>query len=231
MDLLQVEGELTGRVRGLQVEEWSDLELLRIATQGFEVLNLKDSEGALASKLVEQSFGSPLIMQELCSELCEYNGIEKQVDGPELILRRPEWSSFFGKIAATIKPSLIESLKIGPTERRRRTQIAITGSDAYVDMCSALLLAVGRLAPKRSMTPVEISDSMNEFVTNRRPLDQIRRACRGMVKIADSSKGAGDSALDFATNPEKLTVVDPYLIFFIGWGLQGLELPVVRKSA
>jgi len=227
MDVLQAEGELAGRVMPLAVKDWDGMELLRIATKGFEALNVHDrgGRGALAEKLVTQSYGSPSIMQELCAELCRESGVTEtqEADGKDLAF--PHWDLFFGKIAKRQQPGVIEHLKLGPVERRKRQQMPTVQGDT-LDLYSAVLLAVRRRAPKRNLTTAELSEALNEFMETRPPLYRIRRTCSQMAAIALRERGDGDVALDYSTNPERLSIVDPFLAFFIAWGLPELGLRV-----
>lgn len=227
MDLLQAEGELAGRVVPLAVKDWEGMELLRIATKGFEALNVHDrgGQGALAGKLVTESYGSPSIMQELCAELCRENGVTETQEGDGLDLESPHWGTFFGRIAQRQQPGVIEHLKLGPVERRKRQQLPTANGDT-LDLYSAVLIALRRRSPKRSLTTAELSETLNEVMETRPQMERIRRTCGQMGKIAFQKRGDGDVALDFSTNPERLSVVDPYLSFFIAWGLPQLGLPV-----
>jgi hypothetical protein len=47
-----------------------------------------------------------------------------------------------------------------------------------------------------------------------------------MAKIALEKRGDGDVALDYSTNPERLNIVDPFLAFYLAWGLRQLDLPL-----
>jgi hypothetical protein len=47
-----------------------------------------------------------------------------------------------------------------------------------------------------------------------------------MAEIARNSAGEGDVALDFLESPERISIVDPYLAFYLSsGGLSELELP------
>jgi hypothetical protein len=226
MQVLQDEGELVGRVKYLKVRQWEPLELLRIAVLGFEALRIDDlSEGSLAGQLVDQSYGSPLLMQALCEQLCEQQGIWRTA--PERVaVDEPNWEDFFQAMSGSVQPSVVEHLRIGPTQRRRRVQRELAAGGT-VDLYSAVLLAIGRRLPKRQMSPQELSDEMNSFLLARPQLADIVRACREMSDIAFRFKGEGDSSLDYSPSPARLSVVDPYLAFFVRWGLHRLDLPDV----
>jgi hypothetical protein len=225
MEVLQDEGELAGRIMPLAVKDWSKLELLRIALKGFDALNVHDKGGKLADRLVTQSYGSPLIMQELCAELCRANDASRTQDARTNLDPPPHWESFFAEIAKRQRPAVIEHLKLGPVERRKRKQLPTVNGDP-VDLYSGVLIALRRRSPKRSVTTAELSETLNEFLQTRPPLSSIRWTCGKMGTIALEKRGDGDAALDYSTDPERLSIVDPFLSFFITWGLRELDLPL-----
>jgi hypothetical protein len=67
-DAVRVEKEMTGRVTHLNVTAWSADELMEIARLGFAALNLVDPGDKLARRLAEESFASPHLMKEFCSD-------------------------------------------------------------------------------------------------------------------------------------------------------------------
>ena len=57
-------------------------------------------------------------------------------------------------------------------------------------------------------------------------LREVKRVCREMRKLAERQRREGDAAVDLTdTAPEMFTVADPYLAFYIAWGLHTLGLP------
>lgn len=140
------------------------------------------------------------------------------------------WSLFYRETARNFQPNLIEHLKVGPVERRRRQGRPMSDGRSQVDLYSAVLIALSLKLPKRQLTPVELSDAMNEFLATRPQLARIRRTCQQMAEIALRNRGDGDAGLDYSTTPERLSVVDPYLAFFLAWGLSELELPLPSQD-
>src|SRR5712691_8647709 len=88
-DAVRVEKEMTGRVEHLQIPFWSKDELLGIARDGFEALNVRDVEG-LADRLADDAFQSPHLMQDFCLQLCKANQILRTVS-VSVVLRAPDW--------------------------------------------------------------------------------------------------------------------------------------------
>ena len=89
-DLFRANGDLVGRVRSIDVPKWTGNNLSKIATKGFDVLNVTVPDDTV-SRLVEMADGSPRKMQRLCLVLCEGLGIrepnsdQRSLDVPEAV--------------------------------------------------------------------------------------------------------------------------------------------------
>jgi hypothetical protein len=121
-------------------------------------------------------------MQALCEQLCEQNDI--WITSPTRVrLQPPPWEPFFREMSRNVQPSMVEHLRVGPVQRRRRKQreVVIGGS---VDLYSAVLIAISHRLPSRRMTPVELSDELATILKARPPIADIKRACREMAEIA-----------------------------------------------
>src|SRR5690606_9492925 len=75
-DAIKVEKEMTQRIQPIPVPSWSKEELMEIASIGFPLLNA-ETTAEVNEKMALESYGSPHLMQEFCSELARKNGIEK----------------------------------------------------------------------------------------------------------------------------------------------------------
>jgi hypothetical protein len=233
LDLVQREHELVGRVARKKVADWDELELLRIANQGFEALRLKDAGGAISSKLVAQSFGSPLLMQELCGAICQANDIPATQDEETVLPEPADWNAFFTEVAdETVQHPLGEQLLAGPQQRRPRTLRRLRMLDVEVDNYGAVFLALHDLMPDTTITLQKLTDTVNAILAERLDLQYVRRVCQAMEKASKEVNPEGDPAVQYLSrSPEKIVIADPYLAFFFAWGLGSLDLPVVPPLA
>lgn len=119
--------QVGGRHYPVTVPIWGEDELREIATTGFEVLKVTASPG-LIDKLVEQSYGSPHLMQQLCLNLCrDVNGVRDD-SSPGRVLQAPEdWAEFFREVRDPHSVSWLEKLGIGLKARNPRKVKAEVG--------------------------------------------------------------------------------------------------------
>lgn len=141
------EGTQTGgRHKKVIVPEWSRGDLKKIATQGFDALNVTADE-ATVERLAAESFGSPQIMQQLCLDLCEdVNNILHEVDAPEpsTLLPPPDWDAFFKGVEDTDSASVLSGLVLGPKKKRAaRKKHSVQGQE--LDGYQLFLLALREL--------------------------------------------------------------------------------------
>lgn len=66
---LHLNGNLGGKINSIRVTPWSELELREFIKTGEQLLNISFSE-KIKSYLIENSFGSISILQELCNLIC-----------------------------------------------------------------------------------------------------------------------------------------------------------------
>lgn len=229
LDLVESERELYMRVVRKRVAHWSVMELARIAFQGFLALNILDEQGRVASHLSDNSVGSPLLMQELCAEICETSGINSRDDLGQIIKPPPSWGEFYTDIADNNgQHPLARALFSGPTQRRSRSDLQLREYNTAVDNYGAVLLGLHRLSPTMEVNEVDLRTAINEIVIDNLPLSRVRWTCRKMDELAADQRDQDDPALEFIeTVPRRLVIVDPYLAFFLRWGLPSLGLPAL----
>jgi hypothetical protein len=74
--LVVYNGDLTDRIVEVPVEPWEPEEFYMVIEEGTNYLNVEIAE-EIQKEIVEDSFGSIAIVQELCNEFIELSGIEK----------------------------------------------------------------------------------------------------------------------------------------------------------
>lgn len=77
--LIALNGDLSGRVKSVNADEWTDENLLQLISIGEQLLNvtINDEE---KKKLIEKSLNNVYVVQEVCYELCIENNIKEQAD-------------------------------------------------------------------------------------------------------------------------------------------------------
>jgi GTPase SAR1 family protein len=77
--LVVYNGDLTDRISEVPVEPWLDKEFFEVIKNGATLLNVNIDE-QIQKDIIEVSFGSIAIVQELCKEFVEISGIENTVE-------------------------------------------------------------------------------------------------------------------------------------------------------
>lgn len=67
-------GDLSGRLCNINLDNWSNADMLKVISKGENLLNIKISDGA-KEFMVESSFGSIAVLQVLCLEYCLANSV------------------------------------------------------------------------------------------------------------------------------------------------------------
>jgi len=102
-----------GRQEVITVSNWEVADLVQIAKNGFETLNVNAKE-ELTERLAKESHGSPQIMQRLCLQLCDrVNGITQQVAIKQSLQEPANWTDFFRSIKDADSLEWIKTLKGG----------------------------------------------------------------------------------------------------------------------
>lgn len=77
--LIALNGDLSGRIKSVNADEWTDDNLLQLVSIGEQLLNVSIPEEEKI-KLIEKSLNNVYIVQEVCYELCIENNIREQSD-------------------------------------------------------------------------------------------------------------------------------------------------------
>lgn len=77
--LIALNGDLSGRVKSVNADEWTDDNLLQLISIGEQLLNVSIADEE-KRKLIEKSLNNVYVVQEVCYELCIENNIKEQSD-------------------------------------------------------------------------------------------------------------------------------------------------------
>src|SRR5690349_9632019 len=93
-------------------------DLLLIPKRGFEALNVISSD-RLNKAICAEGFGNPLLVQEICSELCIKSGISERRDEPQR-LQQHLFEEALAEIARSKGFPKYSKLKAGPDAKKKR---------------------------------------------------------------------------------------------------------------
>ncbi|MFF4033071.1 ATP-binding protein [Streptomyces sviceus] len=220
-DVVRVEREMTGRVQQVSVGFWSKEELAGIARKGFEALRVVDKDEALISRLAEESFASPHLMQDFCLQLCKANGYRYAQDEYRQLVA-PDWSSFFADRASMASKAAFDMLARGPRQRTDRKERQLK-SGSVTDIYGAVLAAIAHTGPSTELTYEEIRAALKDVLSSDSPQrHEVTRILEEMTKIA-TNEIEGEPVVDYDVELGKLYISDPYFAFFLRWGVPDLS--------
>tara|TARA_E500000318_G_C3550296_1_gene208591 strand:+ start:420 stop:1688 length:1269 start_codon:yes stop_codon:yes gene_type:complete len=223
-DAISVEKELEGRFRHVEMPNWSREDLSKIPELGNPALNVTCTTETIEG-FAEEALGSPLLMQSFCSSMCINRGIKTaQEQLSDITPTYDETRTIYLEVAEDFGLPTYKLLWAGPQSRKPRIQRkTIDGQD--VDKYQAILMAVARTGPLAEITYDQIKDAMRQILVGELPQKhEITQALAQMGKIAQrsseiSAQGLGEPAIEWDGEGDTLYVVDPYLRFYMKWGI------------
>jgi hypothetical protein len=154
-----------GRHKTVDVGTWEESDLGKIATLGFEALNVVATP-AVISRLISESFGSPQIMQQLCLDLCEdVNKVLFRAEGdvPTELRAPDDWTEFFKWIKDDDSADWLTTLGLGPKKKRdKRSKYEVRG--LRVDGYQLILLALRDLGVPTSVPFADIKAQIGRML-------------------------------------------------------------------
>jgi hypothetical protein len=210
-DAVRVEREMNGRIEPIKVPDWSIDELVVIPKRGFPLLEVSISE-SLATRLAEEAYGSPHLVQDFCKELGKRalaNSSKKIDDVFD--------EDVFRVIAEHTGKVIFDKLASGPRARTDRIQRPLVAGGS-ADIYRVVLMALSRLAPGMNKIDYEaLRSSIKEILTDDVPqAHEVTRVLEQMAKIA-SKEEMSVKVLDWDDEEQKLHITDPFFAFFLKW--------------
>lgn len=217
-DVVRSNHELRGRTTHIDTTFWSVDDLTEIGKAGFPKLLMRVPDDDIRSLAVE-ACGSPQLMQQICLQACLRFGVN---------IERDTWADFPIKsadrravleIAATHTDygSLVRDMHSGPRTRGtdRKSHAFVDGSTG--DSYRAVLLGLVHGEPETDVPYARLIERTNSVCVSTHPsgqaiisaVEQMTKAARNMypdqrVIEWDATAGGGT-----------LSIVDPYLLFYI----------------
>lgn len=214
-DAVKVEKEMTQRIHPIPVPAWSKDELMEIASIGFPLLKA-ETEKSVNDRMAEESYGSPHLMQEFCSELARQNGIEKTL--PQKLTITSISDDTFKNIANHTGKVIFEKLAKGPRQRsdRKPRPLAAGGT---ADIYKVVLLALAKISPGMQRVDYEVLRStIKETLAAEIPqAHEVSRVLEKMSEIASNDE-ASTPVIDWIKADQELYITDPFFAFFLKWG-------------
>lgn len=213
-DAVRGEREMTGRVDQLSINLWTHEELRAIPEQGGPLLNVNFISDNLKN-FAEQAQGSPHLMQEFCSRICQINNVTSTLHSRKT-LELNNYSDFFLEIAASTSKPAFDLLARGPRQRTDR-KVRKFKNGKSGDIYLALLYALSNGGAKSKMTYEEIRAAVrNVLAEDVLQANEISRVLVQMSTIA-REKIDGEPVLEWDEVQYELHIADPFFAFYLRW--------------
>jgi hypothetical protein len=228
-DPVTVENEVEGRFKHISIPRWSPDDLLLIPRQGFPALNVM-VERAVPRQICENAFGNPLLVQEICSELCLKNGIREHLDDVRE-LGGAHLEAVYKEMAENKGFPLYERLKTGPRDGGR--QLLEMHGGGHEEIHTAIMAAVARLGPKNDTTLDEIRGSLQALLSQTAQVPSVDSLNAILVAISRTARqtATGEPPIEWMEQESKLAIIDPFLLFYLKWTFKDQRSAPSNSSA
>ncbi|HEY1503605.1 MAG TPA: hypothetical protein VGF92_04850 [Stellaceae bacterium] len=218
-DPLIVESEVEGRFKHVPMPQWALDDLLQIPGSGFPALNVQ-VERSLQRRICEDSFGNPLLVQEICSEFCLKNKVREAQSTP-LTLDAKLLEPTYKEMAESKGLPTYSKLRAGPTGRRAR-QVRRMRYGGEENIFTAVLASVARLGPKSNSSLDDIRTSLREVLAADASIPQRAEIISGLVNMSNVARERiqGDPPLEWIEGDSTLVITDPFLLFYLKWSFR-----------
>lgn len=215
-DALKVEKEMTGRMHPVEIPLWEPDELAFIPNTGFPMLKCIVLESAIQS-FVQESIGSPHLMQDFCRALCRRFGVKTHEDGQTIQPSQDDLREVFAEVADTIGRPIFEKLARGPRQRTDRITRKLNDG-TKVNIYGLVLHALAHLRPGLvTIEYEELRAALREIAKDPPQLHEVARVLKHMATIAASDESS-TPVIDFEEEEKVLHITDPFFAFSLRWG-------------
>lgn len=213
-DPITVENEVEGRFKHIAIPTWGMDDLQQIAELGFPALNVECPD-PVVTEMGQQASRNPLLMQEICAELCLENDItetlpeQRKMDGGAL-------PKAYREIAESKGFPKFDRLRKGPQARKLREQRhLVDGSEE--DIYSLIMMALAKTGPKARTSYDDLRTEIRALIHADGKMPQkneITSALSHMTMIARKDI-KGEPPLEWVKDTNEVVIIDPFLIFYM----------------
>ncbi len=217
-DVVRANPELRGRVTNIDVGYWRTSDLVRIATSGFDALNV-EIDASSAERLALQGAGSPQLMQALCLYACFVLGTIDAMPKRVVESIKPEDHVKLCRLTSTVTDfrSLVDALEAGPRARagERRTYRFVDGTTG--DVYRAVLKAISDDPLSLTFDYEDVLRRVKAACEGEAPAGSaVTGACAHMARLAEEHLPSA-RVLTWDESAQILEIPDPYLSFYLRW--------------
>lgn len=219
-DPSDVESEVEGRVHHVKINRWSNDDLAQICVKGFDALGIYIPANVI-DRICEDGFGNPLLVQEICLEVCDSMPQNTPLDG-----------AFLSKVYERIisQKGLERYDRVGNSRTVAGYPPVVELRDGGEEVTAAVLLAsVARLGPLPVTSYQDIQGSFSSLSRANPPTPEMTSMI--FDGIADTVSMGGAPPLEWLHARQELALNDPFMMFYMRWVLRDKRSMQLRPSA
>lgn len=223
-DAIKAESELTGRFTAISLPHWAVADLIQIPAKGFTLLGTICPDSVISS-LCAEAQENPFLMQKFCWEICFDLKIEQQNPGAShTVPENYDSMAMFRRLSQDAGLPIYQTLAAGPQSRKVRAKRPLRDG-GVADIYQAVLLALAESGPKAVISYDDLRDLLGDVLSSQVPQKhEITSALKHLSRI--SRKIGAGSAIDWDEGKREITLVDPYLRFFLRWQVRRAQSKV-----
>lgn len=219
-DAIRLNPDLIGRVRYINIEPWSRIELRKIPEVGFSLLGVSVSNEILDS-LVQESMSSPQLIQQNCLNLAFVKNIDEDLSIRSIV----DINDLHKAYVETTRDhenyeSVIKRLTTGPPQgKEKRTQYSLkNGND--LDIYHVILHALAEDPPliRIELETLQQKISLVLNTNERTPSNLNVSNALSQIQKALYEKGEMFQILEW--KEQHLYILDSFFLFYLRWRVQ-----------
>lgn len=216
-DAIRSNGELSGRIKRVDIPTWDKSQLSRIIETGFNTLGYQ-LEGRLIHKIAEESLGSPQLTQHICLELCKKKNSGSSVHSNTISpITELDIETACREVARSCTAKTEADKVLSAKERRKRTKYDLNGGGTG-DIYKILLKVIASDPPTLELKYKDMVERSKAIRSQGNLGASLAAAAkRASEKSASSNMSSAKKCLDWDEETSTLHLPDPYFVFYLRW--------------
>jgi hypothetical protein len=220
-NLVRALPELRGRVLAVDVEPWSQKDLLEIPKLGCPQLGLEVDSTSL-HMFAREAAGSPQLMQSICLWMCNHLGVRETAEpGRAVQLDELARKEILFLTSCTVDfRSLVRAMVSGPRARPGERRAYVHHDGRVADVYLSIMRAVAMDPPRLSIDYTELQQRLEQLCKGASPDGaSVVNACAKLGQIASGFPSLTGPAFEWDEQAQIILMPDPYLLFYLRWSI------------
>jgi hypothetical protein len=220
-NLVRALPELRGRVLGVDLDYWTERDLIKIAEHGLPLLNLEVDRATL-QMFAREAAGSPQLMQSICLWMCNHLGVRETLEQPRAVqldeLARKE-ILFLTSCTVEFR-ALVRAMISGPRARPGERRSYVHRDGRLADVYLSIIRAVAMDPPRLSIDYADLQQRLEVLCKGAAPDGaSVVNACIKLGQIASGFAAFTGPSFEWDEQQQMILLPDPYLLFYLRWSI------------